>query len=59
LRPEALTIREHLMLWSFLAGVAVGALLMFVLGFVLMIADSPADERALDRGIEGAGREHQ
>jgi len=42
-----------------LAGVAVGALLMFVLGFVLMIADSPADERALDRGIEGAGREHQ
>jgi len=47
------------MLWSFLAGVAIGALLMFVLGFVLMIADAPADEHALDRGIDQARRERQ
>jgi hypothetical protein len=46
-------------MWSFLAGVAVGALSMFVLGFVLTLADAPADERALDRGIEGARREYQ
>jgi len=47
------------MLWSFLAGVAFGALSMFVLGVVPMIAEAPADEYALDYGIEGVGREHQ
>ena len=47
------------MLWAFLAGVAVGALLMFMLGFVLMIVNTPADEHALDRGIDQARRERQ
>jgi len=47
------------MLWSFLAGVAFGALSMFVLGVVPMIAETPADEYALDNGIEGARREYQ
>ena len=47
------------MLWPFLAGVAVGALSMFVLGFVLTIADAPADKRELDRGIDQARRERQ
>ena len=47
------------MLWSFLGGVAVGVLSMCVLGFVLTIADAPADERAHDRGIEQARRERQ
>ena len=47
------------MLWSFLAGVAVGALLMFVLGFVLMIVGTPSEGHALDRGIDQARRERQ
>ena len=47
------------MLWSFLAGVAVGALSVFVLGVIPMIAEAPADEYALDHGIEGAEREYQ
>ena len=45
------------MLWLFLAGAAGGALPMFILGVVLMIADARADERALHRGIELARRE--
>jgi hypothetical protein len=47
------------MLWSFLAGVAFGALSTFVVGVVPMIAEAPADECALDNGIEGARREYQ
>ena len=47
------------MLWSFLAGVAFGALSTFVVGVIPMIAEAPADEYALDNGIEGVRREYQ
>ena len=40
---------------AFLAGVAVGALLMFVLGFVLMIADAHSGYRVLPSSLPGDG----